>query len=86
MADLAKKLDSLDDKLSLSNTKINSLFWVDDIVLFAKTDKKLTEMINLISQYCQENKLTINCKKTKCLTFNRTGRVIRQNFFLTESC
>ena len=39
-------------------------------------------MIDLVSQYCQENKLTINCKKTKCITFNKTGRIIRQNFSL----
>ena len=39
-------------------------------------------MINIVTKFCDENKLTINCKKTKCLIFNKTGRLIRQKFFL----
>lgn len=85
MADLAKKLKSLDDNLVMQNTGINSLFWADDIVLLAKTNVKLTEMINLVSEYCDENKLTINCKKTKCLIFNKTGRLMREKVFLNGS-
>ena len=85
MADLAKKLKSLDDDLVMQNTGINSLFWADDIVLLAKTNVKLTEMINLVSEYCDENKLTINCKKTKCLIFNKTGRLMREKVFLNGS-
>ena len=82
MADLAKNLKSLDSNLSLDNTMINSLFWADDIVLLAESGSKLSEMLNIVSQYCAENKLTINCKKTKCLIFNKTGRLLREKFLL----
>ena len=30
--------------------------------------------------YCQENKLEINTDKTKCMIFNKGGRLIRVNF------
>ena len=36
----------------------------------------------MIAEYCKTNKLTINCKKTKCLIFNKTGRLIRENIYL----
>ena len=35
-------------------------------------------------EYCETNKLTINSKKTKCLIFNKTGRLIRDQIFLNE--
>jgi hypothetical protein len=85
MSDLAKKLNSVQEKLVVDNVELNSLFWADDIVLLAKSDDKLTEMLNLLANYCKENKLTINNKKTKCLIFNKSGRLIRQKFFLNGS-
>ena len=82
LADLAKSLKSLDDKLAIQEDGINSLFWADDIVLLAKNEENLNEMINLVAVYCEGNTLTINCKKTKCMIFNKTGRHFRQKFFL----
>lgn len=62
--------------------ELNSLYWADDIVLFSENEEKLTEMINILTNYCKENKLSINIKKTKCLIFNKSGRLIRRKFFL----
>ena len=85
MSDLAKKLNAVQEKLVVDNVELNSLFWADDIVLLAKSNDKLSEMLNLVANYCKENKLTINNKKTKCLIFNKSGRLIRQKFFLNGS-
>ena len=85
LADLAKKLNSFTDKLMIRHEGINSIFWADDIVLLAESEENLNEMINVVSSYCQENKLTINSKKTKCLIFNKSGRLYRNNFFLNGS-
>ena len=82
LADLAKGLFSFSDKFELNRTKINSLFWADDIVLLAKSKEKLEDMLKYLSSYCSENKLTVNCKKTKCLIFNEGGRLIREKFYL----
>ena len=59
------------------------MFWADDVVLLAKNGDNLNEMVNLISTYCKENKLTINCKKTKCMIFNKTGHFFRQKFYVS---
>ena len=60
MSGLAKNLMTMDDKLSLGNSHVNSLFWADDIVLLAKNGEQLKEMIRRVSEFCGENKLSIN--------------------------
>ena len=82
MAELAKNLMSLDTGFQMDNSKINSIFWADDIVLLCEDASQLDEMLKMIAQYCDANKLTINCKKTKCIIFNKTGRLLREKFFL----
>ena len=82
LADLAKELSSISHKLKVGNEAINSIFWADDIVLLGETEENLKEMLNLVNTYCCANKLTINCKKTKCLIFNKTGRLLRTKFSL----
>ena len=61
---------------------VNSIFWADDIVLLAESEQNLKELINTVSSYCHQNRLTINIKKTKCLIFNETGRLLRHTFLL----
>ena len=78
MAGLATKLSADDSGLKLDNKKVNSLFWADDIVLLTETREDLERLLKNVSEYCNLNKLTINCKKTKCLIFNKTGRLIRE--------
>jgi len=34
--------------------------------------------------YCSDNELTINIEKTKCMIFNKTGRLIRRNFSINN--
>ena len=78
MAGLAKSLSATDLGLKLESKKINSLFWADDIVLVTESSSELEKLLKLVSEYCNANKLTINCKKTKCLIFNKTGRLCRE--------
>ena len=83
MAGLAKKLNSLNkNMLEIGEMGINSLFWADDIVLLAESEGNLNELLSIVSIYCQENRLTINSKKTEILIFNKTGRLFRHKFIL----
>ena len=63
MAGLAKYLANNKSGLKLDNKKINSIFWADDIVLLAENKTELENLLKMISDYCRNNKLTINCKK-----------------------
>ena len=77
MADLANSLNDTDIGLMFEKVKMNSLFWADDIVLFAKTPQEKERLLNMVATYYNGNKLTVNCKKTKCMIFNKTGRLYR---------
>ena len=51
-------------------------------MLFADNKKELEALLKMVSDYCKNNKLTINCKKTKCMIFNQTGRLSKENIFM----
>ena len=82
ISDLAKKFDTMEGKLQLGSISLNSLFWADDLVLFAETKEDLERLLKTLEEFCKENELTINTKKTKCMIFNKTGRLMRRPFFL----
>ena len=82
ISDLAKKLDTMEGKLQLGNISINSLFWADDLILFSETKEGLDRLLKTLEIYCSENEIMINTKKTKCMIFNKTGRLMQRPFFL----
>ena len=82
ISDLAKQLDTMENKLQLNQCSINSIFWADDLVLFAKTKEGLDKLLKTLEEYCALNHLIINTKKTKCMIFNKTGRLMSRPFFL----
>ena len=81
LSDLAKQFDTM-DKPKLGNKGINSLFWADDLVLFSETKEGLDKLLKTLESYCLENHLMINTKKTKCMIFNKTGRLMRRPFYM----
>ena len=82
LSDLPKQLDIVSGKVTLDRKEINSLVWADDVVLLTKNEKDLEQMLKIVETYCDENKLTVNTDKTKCLIFNKTGRLFRNKFYL----
>ena len=82
ICDLAKTLMEQVNAPEVGPLRINSLFWADDLVLFSKDEKGLQNMLNILENYCKENELTVNTKKTKCMIFNKTGRLLLRPFYL----
>jgi hypothetical protein len=81
LSDLAK---SLHDIKFPAVGNINSLFWADDLVMFSDSEEGLQKMLNVLEIYCKDNELTVNTKKTKCMIFNKTGRLILRAFYLNN--
>ena len=44
----------------------------------------LQSMLNHLSTYCKANGLEINEYKTKCIIFNKTGRLLRRKFYFAR--
>ncbi len=84
LADLPPLLDK-DLKITDPNYQHpSSIFWADDIVLFSKTEEGLKNMLKTMEKYCEENELTLNTEKTKCMIFNKTGRLFRTPFYYKD--
>ena len=67
---------------TMDTMDINTIIWADDLVLLSENENDLRKMLQVLEMYCKDNKLTINCEKSKCMIFNKTGRLIRSNFSL----
>ena len=61
---------------------INCILWADDIILLSDNEKGLSTLLSELKNYSDLNQLKINTDKTKCMIFNKSGRLIRRSFFL----
>ena len=84
ISDLAKKFEEMENGFQVGEVKVNSLFWADDLVLFAKSKEELADLLKILENYCKDNEIAINTKKTKCMIFNKGGRLMRRPFYLNN--
>ena len=59
---------------------LSCLLWADDIILLSHSEEGLRYMLSALSSYVDENGMSINTKKTKCMIFNKTGKYIRRSY------
>ena len=60
---------------------LNSLIWADDLLLLSETEIGLNTLLKNLEKYTKANLIQVNLKKTNCMIFNKTGRLIRRNFW-----
>ena len=82
VSDIIKELDSTNIQITIKNLKISSIVWADDMVLLADSEENLRKLLKTFELSCDKHKLLINTEKTKSMIFNKSGRLIRRNFFL----
>ena len=80
LSDLPDILDSAQNKANTETTHPCCLIWADYIILFSEKEDGLNYMLKAMEGYCKENELTVNTDKTKCIIFNKSGRLIRKHF------
>ena len=80
LSDLPRVLESAAQSSGAGAGHPSSLFWADDIVMFSESEEGLRGMLRALEKYCGENELTLNTDKTKCMIFNKGGRLIRTPF------
>ena len=51
-------------------------------MLFAESKEGLDNLLQILEGYCKENHLMVNTKKTKCMIFNSSGRLMKRCFYL----
>ena len=84
MSGLSKNLEH-ENKITLYNDiAINSIFWADDLLLFSETEVGLNSILKQVDEYCSTNRMKINFDKTKCMVFNKTGRLLTSKCYIGE--
>ena len=81
MCDLPKTLNNDNcQPAKIGQRKIPCIMWADDLVIFSESDYGLQTMLTELGKYTDNNGLEINVDKTKCMIFNKTGRLIHRNY------
>jgi uncharacterized protein YmfQ (DUF2313 family) len=52
------------------------------LVLISDSKQGLKKQLDILDTYCKDWCLTVNINKTKIIIFNKTGRLIKDNFIL----
>ena len=82
LADLQPVLDDCGDNVKVDqHLSISCLLWADDILMLSETEAGLQQKLNALQRYCDQNKLSVNTKKTQCMIFNKTGRLLKNYNF-----
>ena len=82
LADLPDQLNHGDARpVQINDTEsLNSLIWADDLLILSESESGLNTMLQNLLSYTQKNLMHVNLDKTKCMIFNKTGRLIRRTF------
>ena len=80
--DLALELKQTNCGVSIAGDLINCLFYADDIVILAETERDLQKMLHVIHNWTKKWRLLINFDKTKIVHF-RTPSTKRSEFVFT---
>jgi hypothetical protein len=63
----------------VAREKIWSLVFADDLVVMAKSEREMKEMMKSLGKYVRKKKLEVNVEKTKMMMFNKKKRKNEEN-------
>ena len=73
LTDLASKLRLI--------TNLDFLFYADDLAFFSEDPIQIQAALDVLHQWCLENKMKVNTSKTKIMKFRKAGRLGRCDRF-----
>jgi len=74
------------DPIYLNNNRIDCLLYADDVILLSNynSPEGLQAKLDFLDKFCKEWCMSVNTSKTKIITFNKPGRLIKCNFSLNN--
>ncbi|KAI5720558.1 hypothetical protein M8J77_008569 [Diaphorina citri] len=61
------------------------LLYCDDLILLARDRADMQRKLNILSSYCDENKMMVNESKSKIVVFRRGGKLAQTDTFLYKN-
>lgn len=72
IADIDKYFENMQYQVQLTHEYgIDMTRFADDYVMYANNQKELQKKLERLNEYCNENDLTLNVKKTKIIIFHK---------------
>lgn len=65
------------DGTGIGMLKLYLLLYADDFVIFSSSSEGLQKGLDVLCDYCQRWKLTVNTDKTKVMVFRKGGNLAR---------
>ena len=71
------------DSVQIHNNQINHLLYADNLILISSTAEGLhvQNCLNQLSDYCLKWDLSVNINKSKVITFNKSGKILKNYKF-----
>ena len=80
-SDLARELELVEDSVSFGNSRFNSLFYADDIVVAASSAAKLQEKVDIINKVGGKFGMKISGSKSKRMVYGNVevwlGKIVK---------
>ena len=85
--DLTLELDAAGLGIDIDGVNISSLLYADDLALVAETEEKLQRMLDILSNWCDRNRMQANLDKTKVVNLRNksTNKTDRRFLFNNQS-
>ena len=80
--DLSNLLDNTGKGIIINDKNVTHLFYADDLVIIADSPENLHYQLNILHNWCDSNKMTINTGKTKIMHF-RNPSMTQSTFTFT---
>ena len=82
--DIEKVFDDSCCPIEFQNKNINHFLYADDLVLISESREGLQNSLDRVHHFANSKHLTISVPKSKSITFNHTGRMIKDSFTLNK--
>ena len=85
--DLTLDLEEAGLGIDIDGVNVSSLLYADDLALVAETEDNLQRLLDILSNWCNKNKMQANLDKTKVVNFRNksTSKTERRFLFNTQS-
>ena len=80
--DMKTIFDKECDPVTLQNEDLYHFLYADDLVLLSTSASGLQRSLHKLSTYSDSKCLTVNIKKSRTMTFNLAGRLIKNKFYI----
>ena len=75
----------MDLAVNINGEKLSILLYADDIVVLADNERDMQSLLDIISEWCNDNKIHINRDKSKVVQFRNPSTPLSKHIFKCDN-